>query len=135
MKNSRISEFPLVHLGGFTWCLFPWLGTRSFRALRKAIGNISSDFGISGIDYEGCYFIKFRMERGTPYEFLRCLTAELRADEGDARLLVRDSELPIFEKYDQYIPGELLRSAYAVDKLNVSEARMRIEQLLENTTF
>ena len=130
VENSRMSEVPLVHLGGFTWCLFPWLGTRSFRALRKAIGNISSEFGISGIDYEGCYFIKFRMERGTPYEFLRCLSAELKAAEKDARSLVKASELPVFEKYDQYIPGELLRSAYSVDKLNVTEAKIRVEQLL-----
>ena len=130
VENSRMSEVPLVHLGGFTWCLFPWLGTRSFRALRKAIGNISSEFGISGIDYEGCYFIKFRMERGTPYEFLRCLLAELKAAEKDARSLVKASELPVFEKYDQYIPGELLRSAYSVDKLNVTEAKIRVEQLL-----
>ena len=66
-KNAGMTERSLIHLGGYTWCLFPWLGTRSFRALRKTIVSISSDFGISGMDHEGCYFIKFRMERGTPY--------------------------------------------------------------------
>ncbi|MBQ8848855.1 MAG: DEAD/DEAH box helicase [Clostridia bacterium] len=130
VNNTNIKDHSLVHLGGFTWCLFPWLGTKAFRALRKAIGNIASDFGVSGIDYEGCYFIKFRMERGTPYEFLNCLYAELRSSVGTPQMLVRASELPVFEKYDQYIPGELLRSAYAVDKLDVAEAAERTLQIL-----
>ena len=75
------------------------------------------------------------MERGAPYELLRCLSAELHTVENDPQMLVRDSELPVFEKYDQYIPGELLRSAYAVDKLNVSEAKARIEELLNEYLF
>ena len=129
-KNARMTEMPIVHLGGFTWCMFPWLGTRSFRALRKTLGALSRDFGISGIDYEGCYYLKFRMERGNPYDLLNCLRSELTAFSVSPQMLIRDSELPVFEKYDRYVPAELLRSAYATDKLNVSEAQIRIEELL-----
>ncbi len=130
-ENAGISHSPVVHLGGYTWCLFPWLGTRSFRAMRKALGRISTDFGISGMDYEGCYYIKFRMEQGTPKELLMRLDAEFEAVGDNVQLLVGKSELPIFEKYDRYIPAELLRSSYAVDKLNAFEARGRVAEMLE----
>ena len=129
-KNAGIDERYMVSLGGFTWCLFPWLGTRAFRALRKALMEISKDFGISGIDYEGCYYLKFRMERGTPNELLKCLYSKLYEVKDDPIRLVGTSELPIFEKYDHYIPAELLRSAYSVDKLNATEALQRVEKLL-----
>ena len=36
-RNTGMLEHSLVHLGGYSWCLFPWLGTRSFRTLRKYI--------------------------------------------------------------------------------------------------
>ncbi len=128
--NAGIPRYSLVHLGGFTWCLFPWLGTRSFRALRKTLGRIASNFGISGIDYEGCCFLKFRMERGTPFELVSQLYTELDSIENNAQCLVGNSELPIFDKYDQYIPASLLRSAYAVDKLDITEAKSRIKTII-----
>ena len=130
-ENVGITNSPLVYLGGYTWCLFPWLGTRSFRALRKALGRISSELGISGIDYEGCYYIKFRMEQGTQRELLARLASEFDAIGDNVQLLVGGSELPIFEKYDRYIPAELLRSSYAVDKLNLTEAKGRVNAMLE----
>ena len=130
-ENSGASDSYLVHLGGYTWCLFPWLGTRGFRALRKALGRISADFGISGIDYEGCYYIKFRMERGTPKELFMRIWTEFEAVGDNVQLLVGKSELPIFEKYDRYVPAELLRSSYAVDKLNAREAKGRAAEMLE----
>jgi len=127
--NTGMMSRNLINLGGFTWCLFPWLGTRSFRALRKAIGRVATDFGITGIDYDGCYYIKFRMERGTPNDFLEALRAELDSLSVNAQGLMRTSELPVFEKYDKYIPASLLQSAYVVDKLNISEACDRIREL------
>lgn len=129
-ENAGLRQNNMVFLGGFTWCLFPWLGTRSFRALRKALGEISADFGISGIDYESCYYLKFRMERGTPEELMRCLYSKLYEAKCYPLCLVKSSELPVFEKYDRYIPAELLRSAYSVDKLNVLEALGRVEEFL-----
>ena len=129
-RNVGLCQNNMIFLGGFTWCLFPWLGTRSFRALRKALGEMSCDFGISGIDYDGCYYLKFRMERGTPEDLLNCLYTKLCEVENDPIRLVRPSELPVFEKYDRYIPAELLRSAYAQDKMNVSEVLSRIKDMI-----
>ena len=47
----------------------------------------------------------------------------------DALSLVSSKELPIFEKYDGYVPAELLRYAYSVDKLSVGETERRIADI------
>ena len=130
-KNTGMLEHSLVHLGGYTWCLFPWLGTRSFRTVRKMITAVAPEFGISGLDFEGSCYITFRMERGTPERMLERLVGVFGAEEASVHSLVNPRELPTFEKYDQYIPGDLLRHAYGEDRLDLSEAVSRLKQIAE----
>ena len=50
-EKSGMLKKSIVHLGGYTWCLFPWLGTRSFRTMRRFIKEKTpSDFGLSGLE-------------------------------------------------------------------------------------
>ncbi len=128
-RNTGMTERSLIRLGGYTWCLFPWLGTRSFRTLRRMIGSVAPSFGISGMDYDGCNYLCFRMERGSGEELLSCLWREYSSVFATEQSLVGPKELPIFEKYDQYIPAELLRHAYATDRLNLHEAIVRVGQI------
>ncbi len=130
-RNTGMLEHSLVHLGGYSWCLFPWLGTRSFRTLRKFIARESKDFKLSGIEFEGCYYMTFRMERGSDYEFIRHLCDKAEREGIDCEALVASGEIPIFDKYDEYIPGELLRHAYATDKLRSDEPEIRLREILE----
>jgi hypothetical protein len=37
--------------------------------------------------------------------------------------------LPAFEKYDEYIPADLLRHAYAIDRLDTQEAVKRLKEI------
>ena len=127
-RNTGMLEHSLVHLGGYTWCLFPWLGTRSFRTVRRMIQRESKHFGITGVEYEGCYFIRFRMSKGSDYELMEALARQ--CDGGvDPMELVGSGELPVFEKYDNYIPADLLRASFATDKMNPSEAAKRIAEI------
>ncbi len=128
-RNTGMLEHSLVHLGGYSWCLFPWLGTKSFRAMRRMIKNMSGRFRISGVEYEGCYFICFKMQSGNDYELVSELAEEARRGSITGEALVAGGEAPVFEKYDDYIPPALLQSAYATDKLNVEEAICRIFEI------
>ncbi len=130
-RNTGMLEHSLVHLGGFTWCLFPWLGTRSFRAVRKLISRVSKSFGITGLEYEGCYFITFKMAHGNDFDLISTLCEAIRREGLDGEALVGQGEVPVFEKYDDEVPPELLRRAYAVDKLNVDEAAKRMLEIEE----
>ncbi len=111
----------LVHLGGYTWCLFPWLGTRSFRALRRYIAANAKELGISGIEHSGCYYMTFKMERGSREELVAKLAEYRERITSCKDTLVSQTELPTFEKYDACIPGDLLRKAYVEDRLCFDE--------------
>ncbi|MBQ3065483.1 MAG: DEAD/DEAH box helicase [Clostridia bacterium] len=129
-KNAGMDKCSLLSLGGMTWCLFPWLGTRSFRTLRKYIAQHAKEYGITSIEFEGCYYMTFKMDSCSAYTLMRGLCTHL-AQEGIDRLsLVSGAEMPVFEKYDPYIPGELLRRAYAEDRLRTDEVTQRLPQIL-----
>ena len=128
-RNTGMLTRPVVSLGGYTRCIFPWLGTRSFRTLRKYIAKNARSFGISGIEFEGCYYICFKMERDDS-RLMSMLADTVRNDGGiDCRALVENGEIPIFDKYDNYIPADLLRKAYSADRLRSDEAEARIFEM------
>jgi cobalamin biosynthesis protein CobT len=45
----------------------------------------------------------------------------LERDGLDTYQLVSEGEYPVFDKYDEYIPAELLCDAYAIDRLFADE--------------
>ncbi len=128
-RNTGMLKKSIVHLGGYTWCLFPWLGTRSFRTLRKFIAKNGAKFRISGMEYEGCCYMTFKMERGNGRELISYLSKKASTEGIDKSALVAPSECPVFEKYDDFIPSELLRDAYMADRLRTDEAVKRLAEI------
>ena len=128
-RNTGMLKKSIVHLGGYTWCLFPWLGTRSFRTLRKFIAKNGAKFRISGMEYEGCCYMTFKMERGDGRELISYLSKKASSEGIDKSTLVAASECPVFEKYDDFIPSELLRDAYMADRLRTDEAVKRLAEI------
>jgi ATP-dependent Lhr-like helicase len=127
-RNTEICERSLIHLGGSSWCLFPWLGTRGFRTLRRILTANARELGVSGIEYDGCCYLKFHLE-GDGRRFVKQLSGI--AQRGvQAQTLVFPSEMPVFDKFDALLPPALLRSAYAVDRLAPEEAVQCIESLV-----
>lgn len=128
-QNTDMLNKSLVHLGGYSYCLFPWLGTRSFRTLRKYIKQNASGYGISGVEFEGCYYIKFKMEKSSAENFICSLMRGIERYGINCSDLVENGEVPVFEKFDGNIPVSLLRKAYAADKLRADEAENRIREI------
>ena len=126
-RNTGVCQRSLLHLGGSTWCLFPWLGTRAFRTLRRAILANARELGVSGIEYDGCYYLKFHLE-GEGQRFALQL-ASIAAQGLDPHALVFPSELPVLDKFDVLLPPALLRRAYAIDRLAPAEAQTRIMEI------
>lgn len=123
-RNAALDRTMLISLGGNTRCLMPWLGTRSFRTLRKYLQKNAALLGIYGLEFDGCYFMTFKSDR-SPEELLLDLRRRIPAEHIDTLDLVGKGECPIFEKYDPCIPPELLRAAYATDKLRTDEMKKR----------
>lgn len=123
--NSGLCERPLICLGGDYWCLFPWLGTYSFFAIERFIKiKCAARLGISGMDSSRPYFINFRMKADSR-EFFRVL-AEEAEKEFDPMELVYPKEIPVFEKYDEYVPAELVKKGFAYGILDIEGMRARI---------
>ena len=129
-RNTGLPHHSLVSLGGYTWCLFPWLGTRSFRTLRKFIISNAAKFKISNIEFDGCYYMMFKMEAGNDYALIKGLCDIIEREGIDKEKLVSPTEIPVFEKYDDFIPAELLRRQYAADKLRTDEMTARLYNIL-----
>ena len=129
-RNTGMTKRSLVSLGGYTWCLFPWLGTRSFRTLRKFITHNSARYKLTNMEFEGCYYMMFKMEHASDYEFIKGLCDTAMNEGIDKSKLVNVNEMPVFEKYDDFIPAELLRRQYAADKLRTDEIMTRLPEIL-----
>ena len=123
-QNAGMAKTMLISLGGNTKCLLPWLGTRSFRTLRKYLQMNAAYFGIYGLEYDGCYYMTFKCDKDAD-ELLQMIRRKITIDTIETIDLVGKGECPIFEKYDPCIPPELLRRAYAADKLRTDEMKRR----------
>ena len=126
-KNAGMDNNMLIFLGGQSYVLFPWLGTRSFRTLRRFLQKYSAELGISDVQCERCHYITFKANRDAGNSFLFNVRNILARDGLDTFSLVTDGECPIFDKFDEYIPPELLREAYATDRLFADEVLERFE--------
>ncbi|MBR0303796.1 MAG: DEAD/DEAH box helicase, partial [Clostridia bacterium] len=117
-RNAGILDESLICLGGDMWCLFPWLGTYSFLALERFLKiKCGARLSIKGLEPSRPYFIQFRM-KASREEFFRVVKEEA-SREFDPIDLVYPKEVPEFEKYDEYVPDELIRRGFAYGVLDV----------------
>ncbi|MBO7170118.1 MAG: ATP-dependent helicase, partial [Clostridia bacterium] len=119
-RRTGLADRCLISLSDSNYCLFPWLGTRAFRTLKRFLASHAQALGVSNLESEGCCYMTFRLSYDKKDSFLSLLC---RALEGgiDPIGLVGKSEAPVYDKYDEYIPTELLREAYAIDRLAPEE--------------
>ena len=70
----------------------------------------------------------FRMESQNEEDFIKDLA--FYASRGiDTEELCSSGEAPLFEKYDTFIPQELLGKQYAVDRMCAEEAEEKIKKI------
>lgn len=123
--NAHLADEPLVCLGGTMWCLFPWLGSYAFLALERFLKiKCASQLGLKGLDSARPYYLQFKMQVDAD-EFFRVVKeqAELPLDPME---LVYPGEVPYFDKYDEYVPPELIRKGFALGVLDIEGMLERI---------
>ena len=70
------------------------------------------------------YFIQFKM-KADEETFFRVLSEEAQKDF-DPMELVYPGEVPLFEKYDEYLPERLVQKGFAYGILGIDEMKDRI---------
>lgn len=124
-RAAGLTSSPLINLGGDTWALFPWLGTYAFMTLERMIKRkLPASLGIKGVDVYRPFYIQFRMSSSAD-EFLSCLKG-VAAEELDPIELVYPDEVPVFDKYDEFLPPELIRKGFAEGVLDIEGMRERV---------
>ena len=124
-SKSGMLTHPLIHLGGKMWVLFPWLGTYSFLALERFLKlRCATRLGLKGLDPARPYYMQFTMQVGEE-DFFRIVKEEAQADF-DPMDLVYPGENPVFEKYDEYVPEELVRKGFAYGVLDIEGMKERV---------
>ena len=73
--------------------------------------------------------MQFKMEQGNGESLIRALLHTVQTEGIPLQQLAQQSEIPMFDKYDPYIPTDLLRRAYAADRLRADEVAKRLEQM------
>ncbi len=123
--KAGMADRPLIHLGGHMWALFPWLGSYAFLALERFLKiRCGQRLGLRGLSPSRPYYMQFTM-KVSEEDFYR-ITAEEAAQEWDPLELVYPKEIPVFEKYDEYVPEDLIRKGFAYGVLDVEGMRERV---------
>ncbi|MDO5558510.1 MAG: DEAD/DEAH box helicase [Oscillospiraceae bacterium] len=124
-KNSHIYDDPLISLGGDMWCLFPWLGSYAFLALERFIKvKCAPVLKISGMNSSRPYFIQFTMKADRETFF--SVMSEMEKEPLDPMELVYPREVPLFEKYDEFLPVSLVKKGFAYGILDIDGMKARI---------
>ena len=123
--NAGMENKYLIHLGGRMWALFPWLGSYAFLALERFLKiRCGKRLGLKGLNSSRPYYMQFTMNVSEK-EFYQ-ITSEEAAAEFDPLELVYPGEVSVFEKYDEFVPEDLVRKGFAYGVLDVEGMKKRV---------
>ncbi len=119
---AGIPQKQLINLGGNMWCLLPWTGSYAFLALERLLRiKCAKRLNLRGFNSSRPYFMEFAMDASAD-EFFQILREEATKDF-DPMDLVYPKEVPVFDKYDEYLPDELVRKEFAESVLDIKEMK------------
>ncbi len=120
-KKEGLDSSYIVSLEDSYCCIFPWCGTIAYRTLERFLRfHCRETLKIKGITGRSPYFLVVNLGK-CKLESLYYEMKSLGDRPLDAMNLLAEDEAPKLEKYDEFIPPELLRKAFATDYLNISE--------------
>ena len=121
-SRSGAGRDPLIQLGGNMWCLLPWIGTYPFLAMERFLKiRCGERLGLKNFDSARPYYMQFTMKVDAR-DFFQIVREEAEKPL-DPMELVYPKELPLFDKYDEYVPEELVRKGFAFGVLDVETMR------------
>lgn len=121
----------LINLGGKMWALFPWTGSYAFLALERLLRIKCADrLNLRGFNSSRPYFMVFAMDADVD-EFFKVI-AEEAAKDFPPLDLVYPKEVPFFDKYDEYLPDDLVRKEFAESVLDIAEMKRCVASMVKD---
>ncbi|KRM64098.1 DEAD-box helicase [Limosilactobacillus coleohominis DSM 14060] len=125
---AGIPQQQLINLGGKMWCLLPWTGSYAFLALERLLRiKCAKRLNLRGFNSSRPYFMEFAMDASAD-EFFQIIREEAAKDFTPMDL-VYPKEVPVFDKYDEYLPDELVRKEFAESVLDIAEMKKCVAQM------
>ena len=101
------------------------MGSYTFLAMERFLKlRCGQRLGLKGLQSSRPYYMQFTMQ-ATPEAFYAIVCDEA-AKDFDPLELVYPNEVPVFEKYDEYVPEELVRKGFAYGVLDIDGMKRRV---------
>ncbi|KAM3098947.1 DEAD/DEAH box helicase [Phormidesmis sp. 146-12] len=128
LARNGLIQNPIVLLDEEICCIFPWAGTIAFRTLERFLRfHCKPALGIKSIKARSPYFLIVRLGKckveSLEYEVKSLAERHLSSDD-----LLDPEEAPKLQKYDEFIPTNLLQKSFVSDYLRISELAQIIRQ-------
>lgn len=127
-KKEKLDSGYLFPLDESYCLILPWMGTIAYRTLERYLRfHCRETLKIKGITGRSPYFLVVNLGKCN----LTSLYHEIKSLSDrrfDAEKLLTEDEAPKLQKYDEFIPPDLLRKAFTEDYLNMAE----LSQLVKN---
>jgi len=127
-KRLGLDCHHILPLEGNACCIFPWAGTIAYRTLERVINFVVREsLDIKSISGTSPYFLTIKFGKSCIQELEQEITAFCKKELTNEDLVALD-EAPKLQKYDEFIPNNLLRRAFASDYLDVSELQQTLKK-------
>ncbi len=126
---TKLTSNLIIPMGGDAYAILPWCGTRAFNTLIRYLRmNCGDIINITNIRQYVPYYIIVQAycdDAETLYERIMQIVEE---ELSPMDLVGEDSPL-VYEKYDMFLPNELLKKSVAYDMLDVPELKGLLEEM------
>ncbi|WP_353929523.1 DEAD/DEAH box helicase [Okeanomitos corallinicola TIOX110] len=125
-KKIGLDKQNIIQLEKNKCCIFPWMGTVGYRTLERLINCFCREsLEISSIGGVNPYYLTLKVGKDKFSDIYNEIVS-LCEQRISAEHLVSHAEAPELQKYDQFIPDELLRTAFVNDYLDMEEMRNQV---------
>jgi ATP-dependent Lhr-like helicase len=121
-QEVEMDKRALFQLAGHKFVLLPWVGSIAFRTIRRILELHSEELGIRSISEQSPYFFLFEAEDQSR-ESLELEIKKLCNLIDSPTELVKDDEIFVWRKFDQYIPTPLQQRTLMNDYLDLREVK------------
>jgi len=120
-KRFKLDRQYILPLEDNACCVFPWAGTIAFQTLVRFLRlHCREALKVKGIFGRSPYYLIVHLGK-CKLDQLQCELESIAERQLDPADLLRPDEVPNLQKYDEFIPPELLRKAFACDRLDLKE--------------
>ncbi len=128
-KENKLLEYPMHKIDDELYVILPWFGSSAMNTLCRYIRKITGGMVTSRTVIENPYVLSFHLDDKDLEDFIALMRENRYSNDKYNITLIDENEGCFTEKYDYLVPKELLRKAYASDRMNALPVSNLIEQL------